>query len=205
MVEYNNKPILILSTPRTGSTPLVFEIAERLRKQNIELEIYSEPHYRPNKNEKLAKLAELIKNKDKNFILKIHIDDIPLYSNILPHLKSTDYFTMVRIRRKNVFKQIMSAYLEQHHRRKWFYKEKDLDIVDHIYNIHDKHITQTINYITRVNNQLSECEYNFDYDLFYEDLDFTTQHACFKSPKPVNYMELEKRLYNLLNMQGKKL
>jgi hypothetical protein len=95
----------------------------------------------------------------------------------------------IRIKRKNIVKQVASMYIAQKRNLKWHYSKDELGLVDSVH-IDRLHIQNCIYYITNANKILDDAPYVFDMDLTYEDLPRIRCNNYCITPKPKNYDQL---------------
>ena len=184
-------PVIILSSIRTGSTVLGHEIV----KSNNEVDYFNEPLHFENLY-KLNDFKHSLFNKS-NFLLKIHAWDLVkprIKHETLPDIyKCLDKIkellingaTPIRIRRRSIVDQVASAYMAKQNNT-WHYTNDN--IIPNL-EIHHFEIAETIKFVKHQNKVLNDLTYRFAYDLFYEDLDFSTDKII-KVPKPKNYDKL---------------
>lgn len=193
-IKYNiNKlPILIISSPRTGSTILAHDIKESLHIQNINLEVYNEPLFSHEREMFLKSFYE----KKENYILKTHAHDfLENYKFILDSVKNNFYY-LIRIRRKNIIEQIASNHIAGI-KNGWGYYSKYTDkekynlLKEESVELNIRQIKNNIKYIQDCNLATDNLDLNYNLDLFYEDIDLTSNHMLV-SPKPKNYEILKK-------------
>jgi LPS sulfotransferase NodH len=194
-------PIVIISSPRSGSTPLAFELKN---KHNVEL--FNEPFSQhssksePNDEEK-TRLISLLKNNDSRFILKIHLDDLKFYPEEIIKLIETHNCHLIRIRRRDIVKQCVSLYIELQRNIWGYYKDfinqKEIDsLTDTSLPINQSMIKHCVKRITKVNGELNSLSYVFDQDVWYEDLVFDETFII--TPKPNNYDIIKEKIEKIL-------
>lgn len=178
-------PALILSSPRTGSTML----GEYFKNGNQNIKFFLEPD-NPASPSTVPEFESYI-TKNSNYIAKIHYGQLYKYS--IPTrqylLKSPDVYK-IRIQRRDVVKQTASFFIAISRSLKWLYRT-DTPINDTI-KINDLYIDYSIRTIRFFNTQLKHCNLDFDLDLYYEDLDFSSlEHKpYYPTPQPLNYEDI---------------
>jgi hypothetical protein len=174
-------PVFILSAPRTGSTTLADDIYRKYSK----LKLFNES----GTNKDAESFYEYIKNTN-NYVLKAHLLDIDnKYTVELKDLISHGDAFLIRIRRRDIVAQVTSWYIEMHrHIFGYNINGAYVNIDDWIPLVPDKADWATT-FILRNNRILDRCSYNFDLDLYYEDLKLSTD-TYIKTPKPVNYEKI---------------
>jgi hypothetical protein len=194
MYNITRFPVIILSSPRTGSTILAHDIQEELNKQGKSFQVFNEPITGRQHDSFLS-------YKNKDYILKIHAHDLIKYpTHILDMIKDRSCF-LIRIRRRNIENQILSWCIARQTLGWGYYNPFGIEqnlldsnitlIVSHNQIIKDVHI------IIKFNNELDEIDVKFDLDLFYEDLDFKSTHMI-KAPKPINHEKIREVINNVL-------
>lgn len=193
MFNITKIPVVILSSKRTGSTPLTYDIWDQLKTIDKDIELFIEP----NESGSMMKLITAIENK-KNYILKIHAGDLWRYPTIVQDIVNTHDCFLIRIRRKNLIEQLTSLYIADQ-RNIWHYDSKtnynqisndiDTDRINHL-----------IKFLDRYNNKLDNYPVTFDLDLYYEDLNFYNTYAL-KTPLPENYELISKKIEERLLCQ----
>lgn len=178
--KINKFPIIIMSSPRTGSTSLAYDICQ----VHPNLKLFNENLTHAINSNESSEISSFIKN-DKNYILKFHLGDINKYPEI-DNILNDAY--LIRIRRHNVLEQIVSFYIELHRNIWGYYKNSYASISDTI-PLDNRRATGSISTILSYNAKLNKCKYNFDLDVYYEDLSFTNDELR-QTPKPLNYMEV---------------
>lgn len=184
MINISTLPIVIISSPRTGSTALAMALHKKLGG-----ELFSEPSTDDKKLNNFLRYSSL----KKDFILKEHAHAfVKKYSNF-----DLTGCTTIRIQRRDIVAQAISSYISNK-RKKWFYTDGD----DHYQDeemVYDETFLKQCFDQTKDNNRVSE---NFkgkiDFDLFYEDIS-TELFPNQKTVLPKNYNELlywAKRIYD---------
>jgi hypothetical protein len=189
-------PVLIISSPRTGSSSLAKTLS--VNKKNIPY--FCEPLVCDAKDARHVRYVQWRKTENQNFILKVHAyqwrNFIKADTNI-----ELDKFYRIGLRRKNIIDQMASLYVS-FHRDIWTYKP-DVNY-DEFYNkeieITEEKILQCIRVILENNKdfEMFESDFNtkFDINLYYEDL--LNLEVFIKTPLPKNYNDLKKEIMNLL-------
>ena len=182
-------PVVILSSPRTGSTASTHDVWDQLKKTNQDIELFVEPISTSDREN----LITAIDNK-KPYVLKIHAGDIWRYPiKIQNSINNNDCF-LIRIRRKNLIDQAASLYIARS-RNIWSYSSTTA--YDRTIDIDEWKIKQVIKIMNRYNTTLDNYSVIFDLDLYYEDLNFFNNYAL-KTPQPDNYDLLCKTIEEIL-------
>lgn len=173
--EAGARSVIILSTPRSGSTYLGQAISNKL-----DCDFFSEPS-RPRNN----RMKEFFfhANLNKRFVLKEHT--LMYMKNYINIFDKNDFF-FIRLRRKNILKQILSSYISNQ-RQNWFYNKSHFKN-DNI-SLNQQQLIDTCEYIKKFNMASEIYKGRVDFDLYFEDLKFD-HSISLPSLKPDNYHEL---------------
>jgi hypothetical protein len=179
-------PVIILSSPRTGSTLL----AEMLSKKLPDCKLYLEPVERLNKNimDNFVKYS----NSNDQYILKLHLKNLNNYSNdIINKINNRDAF-LIRIRRKDVVAQMASLYIAKL-RDIWYYNSTKIEQYKEESMSVNMDMVKNIIIATKKNNSILEnSTIPYDLEIYYEDLikELSEGLKTFTTPKPINYTEI---------------
>lgn len=181
--QIDNIPIIVVSTPRSGSTFLADYISTIKG-----YKFFNEP---AKSNQQLNDfLTYDLRNKD--YVLKEHSSKLmDMYSEnflVQPSYK-------IRIRRKNVFNQILSNYIAASRKKFIFFKgiHFNSDIIEF-----NEELLYTVARRLKLNISMStNFKYKIDLDLYYEDLEFP-EYKIIPTIKPLNNDELTDWAYNIL-------
>jgi len=186
-------PIIILSSPRTGSTLL----AKVLSKQYPDLVLFLEP----DEKNTIDSFTEYSRT-NRTYILKTHAKQLTKFpAHLIKTIFTKDAF-LIRVRRKNVLDQIVSNYIELH-RNVWTY---DLESVSKFNNeqmsIDIDTIKIAIEAIKNYNKSIDTLQINYDLDLYYEDLikDLGNEMVTIVTPKPLNHTEIYQTIEKQLEL-----
>lgn len=172
----NNLPVLVLSSPRTGSTLLANYISKKLN--------YS-CFIEPAQDKKLLHKFLLFAEHNNEYVLKEHaLNFLRKYSAETINKK---YFT-VRIKRRDFISQTLSNYIARH-RKKFLYIEGETFVPDTI-KLNDEYLLEHFNGLQKYNETLENIK-NVDIDLVYEELDITKESIYMPTPEPINIIELK--------------
>ena len=193
MYKITKTPVLILSTPRTGSTVLGMYI-----KSLCEKDILYWPE--PDDTGHLDKFLKYFEYS-KYFILKTHYINLHRYgTEVSDYLLNQTY--KIRIRRKDFVKQIASLHTAIVRNNGYHFRNKDqLNFSDTI-PINVDHIQTHIEYLKNANAMLDTAPVDFDLDLYYEDLPTIDDAGFYITPKPSNYDELLYTIKKLVEDNG---
>ena len=190
MIDYDNLryPIVIISTPRSGSTALLLHIHRHIGN----IPCYIEPEQ---SEETLNEFLSHIEN-NTNYIVKIHIDNFSRYpERVAQYLLHSRQPYRILIERRNQIKQLVSFYIEKH-RNKWTYIEGDAFKQD-IIPIDIRMMKNLIDFYNQQNGLLAKDNIKYDTVLTYEDCVFENTGTR-KTPQPKNYQELYNTFTTLL-------
>lgn len=178
----NDLPVLILSSPRTGSTVLANFISEKTNRR-----FFNEPA-RIKKNLHMFMIYD---EHHKDYVLKEHT---LLFLNKYPSTFIDQPLYKIRIRRRNIFEQVLSNYIAVN--RKQFIFHKGTELTDTI-KLDESHLCESLEFIKNYNRETDFLRYDIDLDIYYEDLNIT-ESKTIPTPKPLNYEELNKWAYDVL-------
>lgn len=182
-------PVLILSTPRTGSTALGSYI---LNTFNLKY-YFCEPDTAYNEVDKHNFFRNFFKSnafKKKNYVIKFHLSkykDEP--NDVYKYLLESNDVFKIRIKRRNIIKQIASFYISLD-QDKWSYKEDDDLSKEYKIAINKRKIKDVSEHVLKEIKGITETDIKIDLDLYYEDLPVMTGIPFYKTPQPSNYQEL---------------
>ena len=182
--QISRLPVIILSSKRTGSTFLTYQVCESLKNDYNNLHEFIEPGI-----SQIEKLLEVIDNKE-NFVLKVHAYDlITVYPPKIKNIIDTHNCFLIRIRRRNTIDQIASHYIASE-RNIWGYNNDTL-YDNTVKKIDINRIKRSIKFISTYNQIIDNFPVTFDLDLYYEDLPIIDGKSI-KTPNPENYDEIWK-------------
>jgi len=193
-------PIVILSSPRSGSNVLYDTICNYLSDNKIHyVGTGVEPLLFDNYNDtkSLKKFDEIIATN--NFVTKIHAIHLKkLYPNYFVQNILQKKYTIVRIRRRNIIEQLISLYIctlidiiNKGDELIWSNTKKSNRLIeDKKIPIYEDVLKKVINYGILAITYCENFNYNFDLDLYYEDLSFNSKKHFKPTKKPSNYEEL---------------
>jgi LPS sulfotransferase NodH len=190
MIDYENirYPVVILSSPRSGSTALTNHIYSKLE----DVILFQEPNLI---HELFSEFLETVETTNK-YVVKIHASQLKHYpKRISDYLSYSAEPYRICTRRRNEIEQALSRYIAVS-RGKWFYKTADIS--EDIIPIDHTSIKQTIHFLKVDNAALDSIGATFDTTIWYEDFDFNDSDGV-KTPKPKNYEELYTAVTNIYN------
>lgn len=207
-MKFDRLPVLILSTPRTGSTPLLHYIQKQ---HGPDVQLFMEPttgNWQPNSEDwqtgdEMVRFNATISSTDK-FIVKDHIHTFHKHSKQSLDILLSDRTLKIRLQRRNFAEQIASRYIVWC-RKEWHYTEiaaSKTSVAE--VPVYTNVIIDIATKLKKINKQLSESTITFDVDLFYEDiitLCDLKQTGFIETPKPDNYPGLIKHIeYQIKNI-----
>jgi len=185
MINVNRYPILILSSPRTGSTAFGAYIQKLI---GNDVHYFLEPDYDgPDHMEHF----ETYFKDNKKFILKAHLYNLHLYNtNIVEYLTESKEVFKIRIRRRNIIEQISSLYIAMIRKNAWHFRNKESTQFSDTIPKDVMLLIKCIQIIKNSNSLINNTKIQFDQDLFYEDLVDLGDVGFYKSPEPSNYSDI---------------
>lgn len=189
-------PVLILCSPRSGSDALGFYLETLLRsKGHTNIKFVGEPDFieHINTNPNLEGLERLYRayEKTNRFIVKMLYYKFEEFcrQDVKERLLNESY--KIRLRRRDVVKQIASNYISRKIKKFHFTREDDSSLIEKPLDMANdaEMLTKLILGYKKTNAMLDNTEINFDLDLYYEDLPpMDTKYVV--SKKPANYDEI---------------
>ena len=172
------KPIVIIASPRTGSTALGYHLG----KLYPGLVYYNEPSNFPDSDYMKKFLNHTMVEKKNDYILKLLGSSIKTYPSEIIATMFSDQVFRIKMSRRNTIEQ-MASYYVGYYRQKWeYYTEADL--VNTNIEINLEKIKYAINRVEIEKNILSKI--SADVELYYEDFsEFKSPSK--KTPIPSNY------------------
>ena len=177
-------PVIIISSPRTGSNTLLTNILDYFRQKDQNFFALNEPHH-SNHGQDFQKFLRIC-NQPQPYVIKFHAYNYRFYKELDPKIKANDCY-LIRLKRQNVIEQIASSYIAAV-RNKGYYTIND-EIVDETIVIDRKKIKLAINAILKHNQERDNFDAKFDKEMILEDIEFNDSFMI-KTPKPSNYQEL---------------
>ena len=170
------KPIVIIASPRTGSTALGYHLGNLYHG----LVYYNEPSVTPDYMKKF--LNHTMVEKKNDYILKLLGSAINTYPSEIIATIFSDQVFRIKMSRRNTIEQIASYYVG-YYRQKWeYYTETDL--TNTAIKIELNKVRYAMNRIEIEENILSKI--SADVELYYEDF-FEFKSPSKKTPVPSNY------------------
>jgi LPS sulfotransferase NodH len=190
VIDYKNirYPVVILASPRSGSTALANHIHGKLE----DVLLFQEP------DSILPWFSNFLKTaKTTNqYVVKIQTNRLNLYpKEMLDYLIHSSEPYRVCIRRRNKIEQSLSRYIATT-RNKWVYQTTG--IIEDIILINSARIKKHIRLLETEIAILDSIGAAYDATIWYEDFDFSELDGV-KTPKPKNYEELYTAFTNIIN------
>jgi hypothetical protein len=189
--EITKLPIIIVTTPRTGSTAFADHLGVKFPK----LKLWKEPDH---DLEQLSDFLKYAKNNN-NYILKIITTGMMKYEYWFREKIFDESCYIIKLKRRSLVEQAASLYIATT-RKIWSYHEKNIDnykigLPIDINEFEIKNIIQSL----KADISLTDCLL-CDITLFYEDMsDLNSIHI--RTPKPTNYTDLINKIEDLLYKQ----
>jgi hypothetical protein len=190
VIDYKNirYPVVILASPRSGSTALANHIHGKLE----DVLLFQEPD---SILPWFSNFLETAKTTNQ-YVVKIQTNRLNLYPK-----EMLDYFIhssepyRVCIRRRNKIEQSLSRYIATT-RNKWVYQTTGIS--EDIIPINNARIKNHIQLLETEIAILDSIGATYDTTIWYEDFDFSELDGV-KTPKPKNYEELYTAFTNIIN------
>jgi hypothetical protein len=168
-------PIIILSSPRTGSTALAMTLQKKFN-----CTFFNEPGQIPEQLNNFFRY-DLLK---KDYILKEHVNVlVKSYNNF-----NFDNYCVIRIQRKNFIEQLISSYITGK-RKNWFYNKNDIEYKDETIELDVKYLKEHIDFLNKYNLATKNYKGKIDFDFYYEDIK-NEFDVGIQTMLPKNYVEL---------------
>jgi hypothetical protein len=175
MIEINSLPVVIISSPRSGSTALATTL-----KNKLDCMLFVEPGLDDLKLNQFLRYASM-KN---DYILKEHAE---VFLKKYPNFDLRNC-TVIRIKRKNFISQVVSSYITGK-RKKWFYTEEDHHYGNTLVPLDESFLQEVFSYIKKQNRIVDNFKGKVDIEVNYEDIEHELTN-CQRTIQPKNYVEL---------------
>ncbi len=198
IIEFSKLPVIILSTPRSGSTFLSHILNQQIDTSEKKIKLYIEPTYYNVYN--LQQSLDYFSFSD-DYILKVHAKDLleQYPHKIIKRIKNKEIY-VIKLVRNNFVEQIASVYLAML-RKKFFYLRTDIqqNQFSNIIPIDTNVIQKRINFLNEHIQSQNYFDPYIDKIIRYEDICGYENHKTFITPKPENYKQLLDVINVLLN------
>ena len=188
-------PIVIISSIRTGSTALLFELEKIFLEKGISPIVLNEPIVYNNKSDSII---PFLKSIDSNqFILKVHAYDLQYYPKYFIKKLENNSYNVIRLRRKSIVDQCVSLYISLYTRIWINTTETNKQLENTNIEISEQLLHKTVEDVKKFNNAIDNCTYKFLLDLSYEDLELTKTFTV-KRKTSIIYEELRSRISKMV-------
>ena len=208
MFFINKTPVVILSSPRTGScalgeyisnsfVPSIDYVNEPIRTDIQSFEIGNlTPYQYFWQNENIVAFMVHIHNK-LPFVFKEHLINLQKYEkDLVKYISYDPTLFRIRLQRKDTVKQIASLFIARM-RKKWFMSKEDLNIPYSVV-MDDAMLQECISFILASNQALANTDIKFDLELYFEDLPELPNDIFMLETKPINYDEVIENVKKLI-------
>lgn len=188
-------PILIVSTPRSGSTALLFHIKE----MNPGLHIFNEP----SQDQEIQELQSWVASRNHDYILKLHVNDLITVGITANNLHQ--YYS-IRLLRQDTISQITSLYISTQ-RKKYYYTQYETQ-AQYWHDYKNDPVTldadnmlaccKTIIHATNSLNQMTGTNLDIVYEDVQDMLYSSGAIAPVVAPKPANYQQIKQLARRML-------
>lgn len=198
MINIFKWPVIILASPRTGSTALGFQIQEQYKSLNVKY--FSEPITVTGTNcfkfqdaDEIKEFKETFYGKNSHYVVKFmpwQMMGVPEYQS----LYKSDCFK-IKLTRESELDQIISFYIGNMAGNS---VQKEKTIPQYTIDINPNFIRRSISAIQDSNNFLKYSTQTFDIELTYESLNLADQTVAYKTTPPINIEEIQtaiKKIY----------
>jgi hypothetical protein len=188
-------PIVIISSIRTGSTGLLFELEKIFLEKGISPLVLNEPIVYNNKSDSVIPFLKSINNNQ--FILKVHAYDLQYYPKyFIKKLENNSYY-IIRLRRKSIIDQCLSLYISLYTKIWINTTETNKQLENTTIEISEQLLHKTVEDVKKFNKAIDNCAYKFSLDLIYEDLELTKTFTI-KRKTSITYEELRSRISKMI-------
>lgn len=200
MFNISKTPVLIVSTPRTGSSALGSYLCDITGPDMV---FFNEPDF---SIETHMPVFEKYYETSNRFLLKVHAYNLKFYrKDIIDYLTTSNDVYRISISRRDIVEQIASYYIAIKRNKKFhYYDEEELKNYTETLPIDIGSINHCIQQIREANSVLKNCPLEFNEHVFHEDIpelkvrdtswwrerEEMGNHEFFRTPKPTNYKEI---------------
>jgi hypothetical protein len=180
-------PALIVSTPRSGSTALALAYYNNTPSVKLFNEFSS-----PEESTEFEKYSK----KNQQYVLKIHLHDLLTSSEYIQQLAHMPKVFKIRIRRRDIIKQIASMYTASE-RQRFLYPTHRPDKYSVDIEVDPVRILYMVQFVKENNYAMENTDIMFNLDVWYEDL-LVAETVYKRTPQPPQYQELLEEIERLL-------
>jgi hypothetical protein len=188
-------PIVIISSIRTGSTGLLFELEKIFLEKGISPLVLNEPIVYNNKSDSVIPFLKSINNNQ--FILKVHAYDLQYYPKYFIKKLENNSYNIIRLRRKSIIDQCLSLYISLYTKIWINTTETNKQLENTTIEISEQLLHKTVEDVKKFNKAIDNCAYKFSLDLIYEDLELTKTFTV-KRKTSITYKELRSRISKMI-------
>ena len=142
-------------------------------------------------------MARSIYSKNNNVVVKVIADQLDK-AYLYQYITDMDSFK-IKLLRRNKVDQIASCYIAS--KRDLWHQKKNHIVDDSEILINSDEVKKCITRILRVDNEIAKLCYNFDLELYYEDLFFDDYDISdVKSTVPKNINDIKEAVRNMLQI-----
>jgi hypothetical protein len=188
-------PIVIISSIRTGSTGLLFELEKIFLEKGISPVVLNEPIVYNNKSDSVIPFLKSINTNQ--FILKVHAYDLQYYPKYFIKKLENNSYNIIRLRRKSIIDQCLSLYISLYTKIWINTTETNKQLENTTIEISEQLLHKTIEDVKKFNKAIDNCAYKFSLDLIYEDLELTKTFTV-KRKTSITYEELRSRISKMI-------
>lgn len=188
-------PIVIISSIRTGSTGLLFELEKIFLEKGISPVVLNEPIVYNNKSDSVIPFLKSINTNQ--FILKVHAYDLQYYPKYFIKKLENNSYNIIRLRRKSIIDQCLSLYISLYTKIWINTTETNKQLENTTIEISEQLLHKAIEDVKKFNKAIDNCAYKFSLDLIYEDLELTKTFTV-KRKTSITYEELRSRISKMI-------
>lgn len=190
MIDIPKWPVLILASPRSGSTALGNKISDI----SPDVKFICEPTYPLDKMaHKLKNISTFYKTNPK-YVIKIIVFDISKYPDEMFNYWNSDQCFKIKIKRDDFIARVASQYIARI-RRKWHFDKSTFFEQDYVH-IDEAEIIDVIRGLQNSDKLLDT--FQTDITVRYEDLNLDNTISR-ESVKPINYHDILDSVASILN------
>ena len=210
MIDVSRFPVVIVASPRTGSTALLKYLANKYSVFGFG-EIFMNTHDLINKNKRTydeiltqrKMYFEYVKSNRIDYVLKLMPKEINHFSKYEKLLQSNCF--KIRLTRRSLTDQVASMYVAE--KTKIFHTYATDQTKEYEIKINKIELINCIEHISNTNYLVKNIKCDYDILLDYEDLGFLPENAGNQRHtiifhKPINYQKIKNTIKEILNSSG---